>query len=105
MQASLANELFQIHIVLLIFMHLIMSPDSLIILFIGASDSSLSATNEVSAIWQSSLQHWKYVGKGAFSVVFSAYHNGTKLAVKILQPTKCGSVHEDNFYKEVKLMR
>lgn len=70
----------------------------------GASDSSLSATNEVSAIWQSSLQHWKYVGKGAFSVVFSAYHNGTKLAVKILQPTKCGSVHEDNFYKEVKLM-
>ena len=86
-------------------MYLSMSSDSLIILSIGASDSSLTTANEVSTIWQSSLKHWKYVGKGAFSVVFSAYHNGTKLAVKILQPARCGSVHEENFNKEVKLMR
>ena len=72
---------------------------------IGTSSCSLSTSNDVSTILQSSLKKWQFVGHGAFSVVFSAYHNGTKIAVKLLQAEKLGSEHEETFFKEVELMR
>ncbi len=76
--------------------------------FIVFPERSLSGSNAEGLdrkITLSLLKNWELIGGGSFSNVFLASRRGTKLAIKVLKPSKLNTSHEEDFNAEMKLVR